>query len=135
MYEILMPVDSNESRGTAQAEAVVDLPAASEEIRVTLLHVFDDEDREENTATKQIRGGNAARSRLEEAGVGARDVTRVGDPATEILAAAQETEADHIVLGGRKRSPLGSLLFGSVSQAVVLDSERPVTITGGKREE
>jgi len=131
MYDVLMPIDSSESRGRAQAEAVAGLPCATEEVRVTLLHVFDDKDRAEKTATKQIRGGSTARSRLEEAEVEIREVSRVGDPATEILAAAQEAESDHIVLGGRKRSPLGSLLFGSVSQAVVLDSERPVTITGG----
>jgi nucleotide-binding universal stress UspA family protein len=131
MYDVLMPIDSSESRGTAQAGAVGELPCAAEEIRVTLLHVFADEDREEKTVPKQIRGGSAARSRLEEAEVEIREVSRVGDPATEILATAQEEEIDHIVLGGRKRSPLGSLLFGSVSQAVVLDAERPVTITGG----
>jgi nucleotide-binding universal stress UspA family protein len=131
MYDVLMPIDSSESRGTTQADAVVGLPCAAEEVRVTLLHVFENEDREEKTATKQIRGGSAARNRLTEAGVEVREASRVGDPATEILAAAQEAEVDHIVLGGRKRSPLGSLLFGSVSQAVVLDSERPVTITGG----
>lgn len=130
MYEILMPVDSSESRGTAQADAISELPCATEEVRATLLHVFEDEDRAETTAPKQIRGGNAARGRLEAAGVGVTEVSRVGDPATEILAAAQEHDVDHVVLGGRKRSPLGSLLFGSVSQAVVLDSERPVTITG-----
>jgi len=133
MHEILMPVDSSEARGTKQAETVSELPAAAEEIQVTLLYVFDDEDREETTAPTQIRGGNAAKTRLEEAGVAVREKSRVGDPATEILAVADELDVDHLVLGGRKRSPLGSLLFGSVTQAVVLDSERPVTITGGEK--
>jgi nucleotide-binding universal stress UspA family protein len=123
MCEVLMPVDSSESRGTAQADVVSELPCATEEVRMTLLHVFEDEDREETTAPKQICGGNAARSRLEEASVSVTEASRVGDPATEILAAAQEAEADHIMLGGRKRSPVGSLLFGSVSQAVTLDAD------------
>jgi len=133
MYEILMPIDSSEARGKKQAETVAELPGAAEELQVTLMYVFDDEDREETTSPNQIRGGKAAETRLEEAGVVVREESRVGDPATEILAVADELDVDHLVLGGRKRSPLGSLLFGSVTQAVVLDSERPVTITGGEK--
>lgn len=50
--------------------------------------------------------------------------------AEAILAAADEIDADQIIVGGRKRSPLGSVLFGSISQAVILDARRPVTVTG-----
>lgn len=133
MYTILMPVDSSESRGTAQAEAVKALPNATAEVAVTVLYVFDDPDRSETTAPRQISGGGAATSRLEDAGITVEQLSRVGDPATEILAAADEIGADHLVLGGRKRSPLGSLLFGSVTQSILLDADRPVTITGGEK--
>lgn len=58
---------------------------------------------------------------------------RVGDPATEITKVAEEVDARFVVVGGRKRSPTGKAIFGSVSQSVILDSERPVvTITRGK---
>lgn len=135
MYDVLMPVDGSEARGNAQAASVVALPHAAEEITVTILYVFEDEESEEKTAPRQISGGRAAYELLREAGVKVEQSSRIGDPATEILAAADERDVDSIVLGGRKRSPFGSLLFGSVSQAVVLDSERPVTITGGQRAE
>jgi nucleotide-binding universal stress UspA family protein len=131
MFEVLMPIDGSESRGRAQADAVVALPSAAESVRVTLLYVFSDEDRRESTSPTQISGGRVAEDRLATAGVAVAEMSRVGDPATQILAAADEIDADHVVLGGRKRSPLGSLVFGSVSQAVVLDADRPVTITGG----
>jgi rubredoxin len=47
------------------------------------------------------------------------------------LDTAREIGANQIVLGGRKRSTLGALVFGSVSQDVTLNATQPVTITGG----
>lgn len=54
-----------------------------------------------------------------------RDV-RGGEAAEGILAAAAELEADLIVLGVRRRSPTGKLLFGSTAQSVLLRAEIPV---------
>lgn len=51
---------------------------------------------------------------------------RVGDPGTEIVAAAQERDARYLVVGGRQRSPTGKALFGSVTQKVILESPVPV---------
>lgn len=128
-----MPVDASTSRGGTQAEAVIALPDSANEIRVTLLHVFDDEDRAETTSVAQITGGNEAKKRLQKEGIFVNQMNRAGDPATEILEAADEIDADQLVLGGRKRSPHRSLLFGSVTQEVMLDADRPVTITGGEK--
>lgn len=50
----------------------------------------------------------------------------VGYPAQEILAYADRADADYVVLGGRKRSPVGKALLGSVAQEVVLEADRPV---------
>lgn len=46
--------------------------------------------------------------------------------ADEILKVAQTTAADLIVIGLRKRSPVGKLFLGSVSQQVILEADCPV---------
>lgn len=53
-------------------------------------------------------------------------VGRIGVPNEEILAAASALDAKYIVVGGRKRSPVGKALFGSTTQAVLLNADRPV---------
>ena len=56
---------------------------------------------------------------------------RVGDPATEILAAAEELDPRFVVVGGRARSPGKQAIFGSVSQSIVHEATQPVvTVTG-----
>lgn len=130
MYEVLMPVDSSRARGTAQAETVKSLPDAAESVAVTVLYVFADEDDAEGRSVADVPGGEEVIGRLDEADLEYVVESRIGDPASEILDVAEEIAADHLVLGGRKRSPFGSLLYGSVTQAVVLDADLPVTITG-----
>jgi nucleotide-binding universal stress UspA family protein len=134
MYRVVVPIDSSESRTAAQVETVASLPGADGSVEATLLHVFEDRDTAESTSVTQLRTGGTAEQRLLDRGVAVETASRYGDPAEEILGAAEEVDADLIVLGGRKRSPLGSLLFGSVSQAVTLDATRPVVITGGVKE-
>jgi len=48
------------------------------------------------------------------------------DPAEELIAAADRTEAEFIVIGLRRRSPVGKLLLGSNAQRVLLDASCPV---------
>ncbi|WP_123535012.1 universal stress protein [Halosimplex salinum] len=135
MYTVLLPVDTAESRATAQVETAIGLPDAASSVEVELLHVFDEADRTEDPSPLQLRSGEQAYDRLREAGLSVETTARFGDPASEILAAADEADADMILLGGRKRSPLGSVLFGSVSQEVTLDSPRPVVVTGDRQEQ
>lgn len=52
--------------------------------------------------------------------------SRIGVPADEILAAAEEIDPRFIVVGGRKRSVVKQAIFGSVSQEIVRDAEQPV---------
>lgn len=52
--------------------------------------------------------------------------SRIGAPADEILAAAEEIDPRFVVVGGRKRSVVNQAIFGSVSQAIVRDAEQPV---------
>lgn len=48
------------------------------------------------------------------------------EPAAQVLDAARRYDADLIVIGIRRRSPVGKLLLGSVSQEVLLNSDCPV---------
>lgn len=134
MYRILVPIDSSEARTTAQVAAVSTLPNATDAVEVTLLRVFADREAAEKTSVVQLSTGKMAQERLTANGLTVETMVRHGDAAEEILNAAAEIDADLIVLGGRKRSSLGSLIFGSVSQAVMLDAARPVVITGGIEE-
>ena len=130
MYHVLMPIDTDSKRALAQAQAVIALPAASESVEVTLLHVFEEE--AEETSIQQLTAGDRTIEYLtEKRPVASIDTeSRRGDVAAEILNAAEAHDVDALVLGGRKRSPMGSLLFGSITTDVLLHAERPVTITG-----
>lgn len=55
---------------------------------------------------------------------------QVGNPARQILAVASDLDPTYLVIGGRKRTPVGKALFGSVTQSVLLEATRPVvTVT------
>lgn len=65
---------------------------------------------------------------LVRAGIEFRVVTPHGEdePAEQVLAAAAEHGADLIVIGMRKRSPVGKLFLGSAAQRILLESTCPV---------
>ena len=48
------------------------------------------------------------------------------DPAEELISAAEGSDAEFIVIGLRRRSPVGKLLLGSNAQRVLLDASCPV---------
>jgi len=59
-------------------------------------------------------------------GVKTTTMVRRGEPDEEILAGAREAGADLIAMTTHGRSGLGRLLFGSVAEAVLRQSEVPV---------
>ena len=79
---------------------------------------------EEEIAAALARAG----SELERAGVPFERVSRVGDPAQEIVRFAQEWNADLIAMGTRGAGALSSMLLGSVAQKVIATSTVPVLI-------
>lgn len=65
---------------------------------------------------------------LETKGVRVRVEVRRGDPAAEVVATANGTGADLIAMSTHGRSGLGRLVFGSVAQAVLRQSDIPVLL-------
>ncbi len=55
-----------------------------------------------------------------------RHLVRGMDPADDLVAVAEEVSADVIIIGLRRRSPVGKLILGSNAQRVLLDAPCPV---------
>ncbi|MGS2618691.1 universal stress protein [Micromonospora sp. LZ34] len=49
-----------------------------------------------------------------------------GDLADEVVRVANAVDASVIVVGLRRRSPVGKLIMGSAAQRILLDADRPV---------
>ena len=65
---------------------------------------------------------------LEESGV-TYEVRQVGggfEPAEDLLSIAEASSAELIVIGLRRRSPVGKLILGSNAQRILLDAHCPV---------
>ena len=139
MYEVLLPIESDEQRPTPATRAVAELPGDPDEIAVTVLNVFEEFDAYDDmggASSDQLydevdlpAGVPAAVDFLEERGIDAEIRREHGDPKETIIDVAHELDADMIALGGRKQTPVGKVLFGSVTQAVLLNADRPVFVT------
>jgi nucleotide-binding universal stress UspA family protein len=55
-----------------------------------------------------------------------RQLVRGMDPADDLINVAEEVGADFIVIGLRRRTPVGKLILGSNAQRVLLDATCPV---------
>ncbi|MEF8774638.1 MAG: universal stress protein [Halobacteriales archaeon] len=129
MYEVLLALDGDEDRARTLAHAVTDLPEDPANVRAVLFHVFTG-DNPNNASVHQVASVRRARDQLEAAGAEVVLDESSGPPAREILAAAGEHDVDLVTVAGRQRSPAGKALLGSVSQEVLLGSERPVLFVG-----
>ncbi|MDQ2054166.1 MULTISPECIES: universal stress protein [Halobellus] len=138
MFErILLPTDGTESMD-AVVETAADI-AGRRDAEVYILYVIDDrafltlQDDMKTDVLVELEGeGEAATdraaTRLHEAGIEVTTAIRQGDPADEILAYADEVDADLITMGTR-RGDYTNNLMGSVSQNVVARSAVPVLTT------
>jgi len=78
--------------------------------------------REAETAIAQVE------KTLTDAGVEheVRQLVRGFEPAEDLIGIADSTNADLIVIGLRRRSPVGKLILGSNAQRILLDAQCPV---------
>ncbi|GAB2679902.1 universal stress protein [Thalassiella azotivora] len=70
----------------------------------------------------------AVKAQLDEAGVEhqVRQLVRGLEPAEDLVAVAEEEGAALIVIGLRRRTPVGKLILGSNAQRILLDAPCPV---------
>ena len=70
----------------------------------------------------------AVKGRLDAAGVqyDLRQLVRGFEPAEDLISIAEASDAELIVIGLRRRSPVGKLILGSNAQRILLDAKCPV---------
>jgi nucleotide-binding universal stress UspA family protein len=144
MYHVLLPVDGDEDRLEQQLETLTTLPGG-DEITVTVLYVHEEVDTVPDEAGKSIIESinNAiedlqglpetveqAVEEIEAAGMPVEVIETRGKPTDRILDAAEELDVEAILIAGQKRTPVGKAVFGSVTQGVILQGERPVIVAG-----
>lgn len=140
--------DENRAERLAAEAIAVAEPADAE---VVIAHVFDEEeydtiraqlgvspDSEGSTPNAVAQRHTTARdiaAELSAAGVGYTIRGAVGDRADQIVSLAETVVADRVIVGGRRRSPTGKAVFGSVAQKVILSAPCPVTFVRGESTE
>ena len=60
-----------------------------------------------------------------------RQLVRGNEPAEDLISVANETDADLIVIGLRRRTPVGKLILGSNAQRILLDAPCAVLAVKG----
>jgi nucleotide-binding universal stress UspA family protein len=109
--------------------------AVQRQTSLTVIHVVDAVDLDVDAAHRAGLSdeiGNA----LAEAGVTdlkwdlklAASTDRPDDTADAILSLAQQAGADLLVIGGRRRNPVGKAFLGSVTQNLILAADCPVLV-------
>ncbi|MBX0323232.1 universal stress protein [Halomicroarcula sp. F13] len=147
IQKILLAVGPNDKdRIDELAETVGDIagPTGAE---VVIGHVFTED--EYDNVVDRLEFASAAEADVDEVAdrhttvrelekrLGDADITTsvrgaVGNHGEQIVDLAEETGADLVVVGGRKRSPTGKAVFGSTAQEVMLNAPCPVTFVRGE---
>jgi nucleotide-binding universal stress UspA family protein len=133
MYCILVPVDADQERARGQAEFIDELPADTATIEVVVTHALTPDEidaPEDTTDVDRVEAVGLVRDILQDRGYSVTLAEGRLPPADGILGLAAEHDVDQIVMGSRKRSPTGKVIFGSVAQQVLLESPVPVTVVG-----
>jgi nucleotide-binding universal stress UspA family protein len=115
-----------------EGEAALQTAVAEAKLRGSNLVVVNSQrggsDFDQDAATQNDREMGAVRAALEGTGVlyEVRQLVRGFEPAEDLISIAESSQADLIVIGLRRRSPVGKLILGSNAQRILLDAHCPV---------
>jgi nucleotide-binding universal stress UspA family protein len=136
---VLIAVENNRDRMVPVVEHAAEIADALS-AKVTLYHVYEPKEFESLLDSRDLDSGDpsvlardndmveTAAELLQEAGVSFKVAADTGDPAEEIVSFVKANDIDHVFVGGRRRSPAGKVILGSVSQTVLIETEVPCTI-------
>jgi nucleotide-binding universal stress UspA family protein len=125
---VLVGWSSSEEGAAALESAVAEATLRGGSLAVLDLTAADDR----GQATRRVVGEVAGRH----GGLTVRAVERPEkqDPVDALLDAAVAEQAELVVVGTRRRSPVGKFLLGSTAQRVILGAEVPVLVVKPGRE-
>jgi len=116
---------------TREGRAALRRAAAESELRKANLIVINSDNGKNFDPDDTLRFESAlesVRGRLADGGVNVeiRHLVRGKEPAEDLIEAADSSQAELIVIGLRRRTPVGKLILGSNAQRILLDATCPV---------
>lgn len=81
---------------------------------------------DQTTDEEIVEGETALEVLEEELGADPHQLVRGNSPQVDLIRFAREYDVDELIIGIRKRSPTGKMLFGSTAQDLLLETDRPV---------
>ena len=115
-----------------EGEAAVEQGIAEAKLRGSTLVVVNSHrggrEYDDDTSARSEHDLSALEARLKESGLeyDVRQLVRGFEPAEDLISIAESSNAELIVIGLRRRTPVGKLILGSNAQRILLDAPCPV---------
>jgi nucleotide-binding universal stress UspA family protein len=115
-----------------EGEAAVDQGIAEARLRGATLIVVNSHrggrDFDDSASTRSEQNLAALEAKLKASGLtyDVRQLVRGFEPAEDLIGIAEDSGAELIVIGLRRRTPVGKLILGSNAQRILLDAPCPV---------
>jgi len=135
-----MTVAVAHQEATAHAIQIAAQEAAYRETRLAVIHIADSLDND-IAAANEAGISDAVEKALKESHLGhvewdlhlVAGGTQKGDVAGAILDQVKSLAPDLLVIGARRRSPVGKAFLGSVAQTLILQADTPVLVVQDAR--
>jgi nucleotide-binding universal stress UspA family protein len=115
-----------------EGEAAVDQGIAEAKLRGATLVVVNSHrggrEYDDKASARSDEDLTALETKLKESGLeyDVRQLVRGFEPAEDLIGIAEDCDAELIVIGLRRRTPVGKLILGSNAQRILLDAPCPV---------